>query len=154
MRAPVVWRIAMQTDWTDQVGRWLRPSRVAYAHCDIPCGIYDPHAAEIAAQTVEKMVAVIADLGADDGSVAWRHSFSRYVTVKEEHAEILKREVLVLWGDYFKPPHVEKFPQLHEMVWNLVKLAGANKQNVDAASAADLRAKTKEFSELFWESKK
>ena len=144
----------MRIDWTDQVGRALRPSRVAHAHCDIPCGIYDPHAAEIAAETVEKMVTLINDLGADDGSVGWRNSFSRYVTVKEEHAEILKREVLVIWGDYFKPPHLEKFPQTHELVWNLVKLAGANKQNVDAASAAELRAKTKEFAELFWESKK
>lgn len=144
----------MRIDWTDRIGRRLRPSRVAYAHCDIPCGIYDPHAAEIAAETVEKMVSLINDLGGDDGSLAWRNSFSRYVTVKEQHAEILKREVLIIWGDYFKPPHLEKFPQVHEMVWNLVKLAGANKQSVDAASAADLRVKTKEFADLFWESKK
>jgi nickel superoxide dismutase len=144
----------MRMDLTDRIGDLLRPSRVAHAHCDIPCGIYDPHAAEIAAETVEKMVSLIGDLGADDGSVAWRNSFSRYVTVKEQHAELLKREVLVIWGDYFKPPHVEKYPQLHDMVWNLVKLAGANKQNVDATSAAALRAKTKEFADLFWESKK
>lgn len=144
----------MRIDWTDRIGRRLRPSRVAYAHCDIPCGIYDPHAAEIAAETVEKMVSLISDLGDDDGSVAWRNSFSRYVSVKEQHAELLKREVLIIWSDYFKPPHLEKFPQLHETVWNLVKLAGANKQNVDAASAAQLRVKMKEFADLFWESKK
>ena len=62
--------------------------------------------------------------------------------------------MLIIWGDYFKPPHLEKFPQVHEMVWNLVKLAGANKQTVDASSAAQLRVKMKEFADLFWESKK
>ena len=143
----------MRMDWTE-IGHRLRPSRVAHAHCDIPCGIYDPHAAEIAAQTVEKMVSLIADLGPDDDTTGWHNSFSRYVTVKEQHAELLKREVLIIWGDYFKPPHLEKFPQVHETVWNLVKLAGANKVNSDAGLAAELRAKTKEFADLFWESKK
>ncbi len=134
--------------------RFLKPPRIAHAHCDIPCAIYHPHAAELGAETVERMVTLIGELGADDGSIAWRNSFSRYVTVKEQHAEIVKREVLILWGDYFKPPHLEKFPDLHTTVWNLVKLAAANKQNVDAASAADLRAKVKEFADMFWESKK
>ena len=87
----------MQMDWTE-IGRRLRPSRVAHAHCDIPCGIYDPHAAEIAAQTVEKMVSLIADLGPDDDTTGWHNSFSRYVTVKEQHAELLKREVLIIWA--------------------------------------------------------
>ena len=140
-------------NWTDGIGRRLQPSRVAHAHCDIPCGIYDPRPAEIAAETVEKMVSLIGDLGADDGSVAWRNSFSRYVTVKEQHAEIVKHEVLIIWGDYFKPPHVEMFPALHDTVWNLVKLAGYNKQNVDAAKAAELRSAVKAFGEMFWESK-
>ena len=143
----------MRMDWTE-IGRRLRPSRVAHAHCDIPCGIYDPHAAEIAAQTVEKMVSLIDELGPDDDTTAWHNSSTRYVAVKEQHAELLKREVLIIWGDYFKPPHLEKFPQVHETVWNLVKLAGANKVNSDAALAAELRAKTKEFADLFWESKK
>ncbi len=143
----------MRMDWTE-IGRRLRPSRVAHAHCDIPCGIYDPHAAEIAAQTVEKMVSLIDELGPDDDTTAWHNSFTRYVAVKEQHAELLKREVLIIWGDYFKPPHLEKFPQVHETVWNLVKLAGANKVNSDAGLAAELRAKTKEFADLFWESKK
>lgn len=134
--------------------RFLKPPRIAHAHCDIPCAIYHPHTAELGAETVERMVTLIGELGADDGSIAWRNSFSRYVAVKEEHAEIVKREVLILWGDYFKPPHLEKFPDLHTTVWNLVKLAAANKQNVDAASAADLRAKVKEFADIFWESKK
>ncbi len=136
------------------LSRWARPTQVAYAHCDIPCAIYHPHAAELGAETVEKMVTLINDLGPDDGSVAWRNSFTRYVTVKEQHAEIVKREVVILWGDYFKPPHLEKFPNLHDDVWNLVKLAAFNKQNVDLAKAGELRAKVKEFADMFWESKK
>ena len=133
--------------------RRLRPNHVAHAHCDIPCGIYDPHAAELAAQTVEKMVTLLEDLGADDGSLDWRNSAARYITVKEQHAEILKREVLIIWGDYIKPEHLTTVPGIHEMVWNLVKLAGFNKQHVDRAKAGELRAKTKEFADAFWSTK-
>ncbi|HJN91188.1 MAG TPA: superoxide dismutase, Ni [Dehalococcoidia bacterium] len=134
--------------------RRLRPARTAHAHCDIPCGIYDPHEAEIAAETVEKMVSLLNDLGADDGSLAWRNSATRYITSKEEHAEKVKRQVLIIWGDFVKPPHVEKFPDIHDKVWNLVKLAGANKVNADAELAANLRAGVKDFADTFWEMKK
>ena len=136
------------------LARWLRPARIAYAHCDIPCAIYDPHEAEIAAQTVEKMVSLLNELGADDGSLAWRNSATRYITVKEQHAEIVKRQVVIIWGDYFKPPHLAQYPDLHEQVWNLVKLAAYNKQNVDADKAAQLRTDVKAFADIFWESKK
>ncbi len=132
----------------------LRPARTAHAHCDIPCGIYDPHEAEIAAETVEKMVSLLNDLGENDGSIAFRNSTVRYIQAKEEHAEKVKRQVLIIWGDFIKPPHVEKFPDIHEKVWNLVKLAGANKVNADAELAANLRAGVKEFAEIFWEMKK
>lgn len=132
----------------------LRPARTAHAHCDIPCGIYDPHEAEIAAETVEKMVSLLNDLGADDGSLAWRNSATRYITAKEEHAEKVKRQVLIIWGDFVKPPHVEKFPDIHDKVWNLVKLAGANKVNADAELAANLRAGVKDFADTFWAMKK
>ena len=133
---------------------WLRPTRTAYAHCDIPCGIYDPHEAEIAAETVEKMVSLLNDLGENDGSIAFRNSTVRYITVKEEHAEKVKRQVLIIWGDFIKPPHVAAFPDIHDKVWNLVKLAGANKVNADAELAANLRAGVKEFADTFWAMKK
>ena len=143
----------MRIDWTDRIGRRLRPSRVAYAHCDIPCGIYDPHAAEIAAETVEKMVSLISDLGDDDGSVAWRNSFSRYVSVKEQHAELLKREVLIIWSDYFKPPHVEEFPQLHDLFWRAAKSAGDAKKSMDPASGDELLGLIAEITEIFQKTK-
>ena len=119
----------------------------------MPCGIYAPHAAEIAAQTVEKMVSLIAELGPDDDTTAWHNSFTRYVAVKEQHAELLKREVLIIWGDYFKPPHLEQYPDLHDKVWNIMKLAAACKQGTSVEDARALRAAVDEFAEMFWATK-
>ena len=129
----------------------LRP-RVAYAHCDIPCGIYDPTAAKTAADTVAKMVEKIQGFGgADEAS---RNNFSRSVHVKEEHAQICKRELLILWTDYFKPEHLEKYPNLHDTFWKAAKLCSKNKQTVDAKAAADLQAAVKEIADIFAATKK
>ena len=131
----------------------------ADAHCDIPCGIYDPHYAQIAALTVVRMNQLIDALelpaeGKDKVAQAKYHnSLSRYILVKEEHAEICKREVRVIWGDYFKPEHVEKYPTLHADVWNILKLAGKNKQEANAQAAQDLLAAVQKFAETFWASK-
>ena len=136
------------------VTRWLKPSTTVYAHCDVPCGIYDPHQAELAARTVARMVELIGQLPKDNPSEADRQKFVRCVAVKEQHAEIVKHEVTVIWGDYFKPEHLERYPDLHERVWKILKLAGKNKQNIDAAAAAELEAAVKEFSDIFWSTKK
>src|SRR4051812_48303923 len=99
------------------------PAEDASAHCDIPCGIYDPHAAQIAALTVIRMEQLIQNLAKpDDGASkeqmdAYLNSVTRYIAVKEEHAIICKREVLIIWTDYFKPEHLEKNPDLHTLVW-------------------------------------
>ena len=130
----------------------IAPTAVAHAHCDVPCGIYDPHAAEIAAQTVARMVELLG--GLDGDSAADRNKFVRCVAVKEQHAEIVKHEVQVIWSDYFKPEHLAANPDLHTKVWNLLKLAGKNKQNIDAEAAAQLQASVKEFSDIFWSTKK
>jgi nickel superoxide dismutase len=135
-------------------GRLLKPTTIAYAHCDIPCGIYDPTPAKIAADTVAKMVEKITALPNPAPDVATRNSFVRMVTVKEEHAQICKKELEILWSDYFKPEHVEKYPKLHDMFWKAAKLCSKNKQNVDAAAAADLQAAVKEISDVFWATKK
>ena len=134
--------------------RLLQPSTIAYAHCDIPCGIYDPTPAKIAADTVAKMVEKINALPAGATDTATRNSVVRMVTVKEQHAEICKKELQVLWSDYFKPEHLEKFPKLHDTFWKALKLASKNKQNVDAAAAAELQAAVKEISDMFWATKK
>ena len=136
-------------------GRLLKPTTTAYAHCDIPCGIYDPTPAKIAADTVAKMVEKINALPlSGNPDLPTRNSLIRMVTVKEQHAEICKKELQVLWSDYFKPEHLEKFPKLHDSFWKALKLASKNKQNIDAAAAADLQAAVKEISDMFYASKK
>ncbi len=132
----------------------LAPRVVARAHCDIPCGIYDPISATIAASTVAKMVEKINAIDKTATDFTTRNNFVRFVQVKEEHAEKVKKEVLILWGDYFKPEHLAKHPGLHDAVWKTVKLASKNKQSVDAAAAAELQAAVKQISEVFWETKK
>jgi nickel superoxide dismutase len=135
-------------------GRLLRPTITAYAHCDIPCGIYDPTPAKIAADTVAKMVEKIGQLPKDAMDSGTRNSFVRMVGVKEQHAELCKKELQVLWSDYFKPEHLEKFPKLHDTFWKALKLASKNKQNIDAQAAAELQAAVKEIGDMFWATKK
>jgi nickel superoxide dismutase len=135
-------------------GRLLKPTVTAYAHCDIPCGIYDPTPAKIAADTVAKMVEKIGQLDKAATDFNTRGNFVRMITVKEQHAEICKKELQVLWSDYFKPEHLEKYPKLHDMFWKALKLASKNKQTVDAQAAADLQAAVKEIADTFWATKK
>ena len=134
--------------------RFLAPRTVAYAHCDIPCGIYDPTPAKIAADTVAKMVEKIEALDKTATDFTTRGNFVRMTVVKEQHAEIVKKELQVLWSDYFKPEHLEKFPKLHDSFWKALKLASKNKQGVDAKAAADLQAAVKEIGDMFWATKK
>jgi nickel superoxide dismutase len=130
----------------------IAPPAPVEAHCDIPCGIYDPHFLQIAALSVLRMNQLIDGLDKADETKAG-NSFTRYVIVKEEHAEIVKRETRVIWGDYFKPEHLEKYPDLHTTVWNIMKLAGKNKQEVNGAAAQELLEATHKFAEIFWDSK-
>ena len=125
-----------------------------HAHCDVPCGIYDPSGAVIAAKTVARMVELItqAEIGGPTDHAA-RNKLVRCITDKEEHAEKVKHEVQIIWSDYFKPEHLAKFPDLHDQVWKLLKLASKNKQNVDAAAAAELVAATEAFAATFAASK-
>ena len=123
------------------------------AHCDVPCGIYDPISAKIAAQTVLKMAVRLeaADLGTPDISVP--NSVARYIAVKEEHAQGVKSELNILWSDYFKPEHLADYPNLHELFWNANKLAGANKQGVSSDSAKQLVEAVDQIAEIFWATK-
>lgn len=135
----------------------LFPAEEAHAHCDIPCGIYDPHMAQIAAQTVVRMNQLIEALGEPGAGKkehdAFVNSLARYIAVKEEHAELCKHEVRIIWGDYFKPEHLEKYPELHKTVWNIMKLASKNRQEVNMEAAQELLAEVQNFVEIFWDSK-
>jgi len=135
----------------DRLAAALAPRRRYHAHCDIPCGIYDPHGAQLAARTVSRMVELIGQNLGDDP--VQRNKFVRCVKVKEEHAELCKRELQVIWSDYFKPEHLDKYPQLHDLFWKALKQAGACKQGVDTAAAAELEAQVARIAEIFWETK-
>ena len=120
------------------------------AHCDVPCGIYDPITAKIAAQTVLKMAVRLEAVEMPPSSIDTPNNVARYVAVKEEHAEAVKHDLSVLWSDYFKPEHLEKYPNLHELFWNANKLAGANKQGVSSESAQKLVDTVDEIASIFW----
>lgn len=128
--------------------------RTAYAHCDIPCGIYDPHAAQLAAKTVVTMVEKINALPAENPSLDERNDFVRMVAVKEEHAQICKKEILILWTDYFKDEHLEKFPDLHKKIWKATKLCSDNKRHVNKSTAAELVKAVDEIADIFVQTKK
>ena len=142
-----------------KVAHTLFPAKVAHAHCDIPCGIYDPISAKIAAQTVQKMVVKIQGLqkpmsdALPDIWAAYENTLGRYVTVKEEHAQLCKKELLILWGDYFKPEHLEKYPDLHSAYWQAAKLCSKNKQTVDADAAKELVTSVDKIAGIFWATK-
>ena len=127
----------------------ILPSKLVYAHCDIPCGIYDPHQAQLAAKTVLTMVQKIKGLEKDD-----QNNLIRMVLAKEEHAEICKKEVLILLTDYFKAEHLEKFPDLHDLVWKTTKLCSDNKRAVDEATAQELVEEVDKIADIFEKTKK
>lgn len=134
-------------------------AEAAYAHCDIPCGIYDPHVAQLAAQTVLRMVQLVQGLNkpADGASKAeqdaYTNTLSRYITTKEQHADLCKRELLILWGDYFRPEHLQAHPTLHDKVFQVMKLGSRVRQNVDMQAAQDLLRAVQEVAEAFWATK-
>ena len=119
------------------------------AHCDLPCGVYAPAQARIEAESIQKICEKVADNNDPDFRV-------RAAIIKEQRSELVKHHLWVLWTDYFKPPHFEKYPQLHQLVNEAAKLAGATgaKGSLDAKVADDLLAKIDEIAEIFWETKK
>ncbi len=131
----------------------ILPLRIVFAHCDVPCGIYDPHTAQLAAKTVLVMVQKINALPKENPTVSDRNSFVRMVLTKEQHAELCKREVLILWTDYFKAEHLEKFPDLHDLVWKATKLCSDNKRAVDESKAAELVAAVDKIADIFAKTK-
>lgn len=131
----------------------LLPTQTAFAHCDVPCGIYETAPAQIAASTVLKMVEKIGALNPADNSMENRNNFVRMVWTKEEHARKCKEELYMLWSDFFKPEHLEKFPNLHDTFWKATKLCSQNKQHVDKELAQQLVDAVHEISHMVEEVK-
>ncbi len=131
---------------------------IAHAHCDGPCGVYDPSSARIAAEAVLSMSKKLTDLKAPDPSddkafTEYLNTFSRYVAIKEEQAHIAKTELLVLWTDYFKPVHLEKYPELHDVFWKAAKLCSETKVHVNVEACEDLMKTIEKIHEIFWATK-
>ncbi|HLX50696.1 MAG TPA: superoxide dismutase, Ni [Streptosporangiaceae bacterium] len=131
-----------------RLARLLEPKTTVYAHCDLPCGVYDPAQARIEAESVKAII----EKYRDNEDPEFR---TRAVIIKEQRSELVKHHLWVLWTDYFKPPHFEKYPQLHELFNQATKLAGAagTKGSNDVAKAGELLAKIDEIAKIFWETK-
>jgi nickel superoxide dismutase len=128
------------------IDRFSPPEQV-HAHCDLPCGVYDPAQARVEAESVK---AIQEKYGASDDD-AFK---TRALAIKEERADLVKHHLWVLWTDYFKPPHLEKYPQLHQLFWDATKAAGATKGSVDPATGQKLLDQIAEIDKIFWETKK
>ena len=127
----------------------------AKAHCDIPCGIYDPHGAQIAALTVIRMIDLMTELasGPEKENLEFHNSISRYILVKEEHGELCKREIRVIFGDYFKKEHVEKYPELPTLFHKIMQWGSKGRQTTSRESALELLGGVNRFAEIYWETK-
>ena len=125
------------------------PTIEVSAHCDLPCGVYDPAQARIEAESIQAIIKKVADN--DDPDFR-----TRALIIKEQRSELVKHHLWVLWTDYFKPPHFEKYPQLHELFNEATKLAGGGggaKASTDPAKADELLGKIDEIAKIFWETK-
>jgi len=129
-----------------------------YAHCDGPCGVYDPASARVAAEAVLSMTKKLIDLTppSSTNSEEWstyNNTFSRYVAIKEDQAKETKKELLILWTDYFKPVHLETYPDLHDTIWKATKLCSACKVNIDQVQAEELMNYVEKIHNIFWKTK-
>ena len=125
---------------------WLKPRRVVHAHCDLPCGVYDPAQARIEAESVK---AIQEKYQASDDPV-FRE---RAVIIKEQRADLVKHHLWVLWTDYFKPEHAQRYSNLSDLFWNATKEAGLSKRSEDPAQGQKLLDQIDEIAKIFWETK-
>ena len=130
----------------------LLPENLAYAHCDIPCGIYDPHQAQVAAHTIIRMTQFLGEIKREDETKA-EHDIARVVHVKEEHGHIVEDELGTLENDYFKEEHYSKFSNLRDLLAKGVSLSIKTRQNIDMKSAEELLETVMQIAEIFYKSK-
>ena len=127
----------------------------AKAHCDIPCGIYDPITAQIAALSVIRMIDLMDELVKNQSKqdAAFLNSMARYVAVKEEHAEKCKQEIRVIWGDYMKSEHLANYPEVNDLVHKIMELGSKARQTTSRQTALELLQSVNRFAEIFWKTK-
>ena len=124
----------------------------AQAHCDIPCKIYDPCVAQVAALSIVRLMDLIAELG-DLSTSANAAQLARLTSQKENHAAQVKHDVTTIWGDYFKQPQIERFPQIHNVTHGIMQAASKCKQGTVRDDGIELLSQLNQFAELFWHSK-
>jgi nickel superoxide dismutase len=124
----------------------ILPIQTAYAHCDLPCGVYDPAQARIEAQSILNTMKKYQESKDEIFRI-------RAIIIKEERAELVKHHLWVLWTDYFKPEHVEKYPNLHDLFWRATKLAGQTKKSTDPVEAEKLLKLIDEIDVIFKKTK-
>ncbi len=128
------------------------PQSIAYAHCDIPCGIYDPHHAQLAAHTVIRMTQFLGEVKRDDETKA-EHAISRVTRVKEIHSDIIEDELTTLRNDYFKDAHFEEYPKLSELFTKALKASEKARQEINMPSAEESLSAIQEIAEIFYKTK-
>jgi nickel superoxide dismutase len=132
----------------------LRPRRVVHAHCDLPCGVYDPAQAKIEAESVKAIQTRYQDPEKFKTKAETVDDYrARCLIIKEDRANLVKEHLWVLWTDYFKPEHIEKYPKLHELFWKATKEAGLAKKSQDPQQGQGLLDAIEEISKIFWETK-
>lgn len=127
---------------------FFRP-RTVYAHCDIPCGIYETNTAMIAAHTVVRMVGLLEALPKGNFEPKDHNNFVRYVKTKEQYAQLCKDQLTMLWSDFFTQEHLQKFPDLHDKIWKAAKLCSSCKRDINIGDAQELVAAVKGISQIF-----
>ncbi|HET7870337.1 MAG TPA: superoxide dismutase, Ni [Actinomycetota bacterium] len=133
----------------------LRPRRAVHAHCDLPCGIYDPAQAKIEAESVKAIQTRYQDPEKFKTKAETVDDYrARCLIIKEQRANLVKDHLWVLWTDYFKPEHLEKYPNLHELFWKATKEAGLAKKSQDPQQGQSLLDAIAEIDKIFWETKK
>ena len=132
----------------------LRPARVVHAHCDLPCGVYDPAQARIEAESVKAVQTRYQDPESFKSKSETVEDYrTRCLDIKELRANLVKEHLWVLWTDYFKPEHLEKYSQLHDLFWQATKEAGLSKKSQDPAQGQKLLDLIDEIGKIFWETK-
>ena len=123
-----------------------------YAHCDIPCKIYDPAVSLVAALSVVRLTDILLEID-DLSSLDSQSKLARVVVQKEDEAQKVKDEVNIIWGDYFKEPQLEAFPETHEIVHGIMRLGSKCKQEVSREAAEELLRELNRFVDIFWKTK-
>ena len=126
--------------------------KIAYAHCDIPCGIYDPHNAQLAAHTVIRMTQLLIDLKRED-EIKAEHDIARITHVKEEHSSLIEEELETLRNDYFKIEHFEKFSNLKDLFEKALKYSAISRQTIDIRAAEETLENVLKIAEIFYKTK-